>query len=131
MDATGTFGLPQCKVFVGGLPHDAEKDEVLEAIRNEWSDQGVAQVYYRGQGHGWATVEFVSKARRDEFLKNKERFRRILNVKVDIKEYKDKVKHNFLSLHLRNFVTFLEQSIRVLIRKSKQREWKKFRSFSF
>ncbi len=87
MDATGNFGMTDCKVFVGGLPHDLDKETVLDAL-SAW--EGVLQVFYPGEGSGWATAEFSSTRRRDEFVRTKERYNRIFNVIVDIKEYKDK-----------------------------------------
>ncbi len=88
MDATGNYGMTDCKVFVGGLPFDADRDAVYEAL-GAW--EGVVQIFYKGSG-GWATAEFTSKQRRDEFVRNKDRYNKILNVKVDIKEFSDKSK---------------------------------------
>ncbi len=86
MDATGNFGMNDCKVFVGGLPRDADKETVMEEMRG-W--EGVVQIYYRGPGTGWATVEFSSERRRDDFLKHRERYNKILNVRVDIKKFEE------------------------------------------
>jgi hypothetical protein len=70
-------------VFVGRIPHDAEADRLKEEFA-KWG--GVVSIFYKGPGSGWATVEFTSSAKRDQFLKERHKHK-VMHTVVDVKKY--------------------------------------------
>ncbi len=83
MSHVNPFGNNEYKVFIGRLPPQVTRKQ-LDAAVKKW--EGVVDVFY-DPGKGWCTVEFTSRRRRDEFVRNKNRHNTMFGQWVDIKEY--------------------------------------------
>ena len=54
----------KCKLFVGAIPRDMDKQEYEEEVQ-KWGE--VVGTFFM-TGHGWGTVQFRTKEYRDKFL---------------------------------------------------------------
>ena len=79
------FGNNEYKAFLGALPPHLTSKDILAVVKHY---PGYVDFFYPTTGKkGWCTVEFSSRKKRDEFVRNKHRYNAEWNQIIDIKEY--------------------------------------------